>query len=222
MEASRLRILQLLQKNTNDTVEGLAKAIGLAPATIRRHLDVLQRDRLVSFKEVRKKTGRPEHSFFLTDDGHEALPKDYDLLLNMLIQELVAMPVGDTTGRNGGEILDLVFQRLSANVWNEYEDLVKGRDLEYRLGSLMKLLDQQHFFPEVEVTDGILRIRLLNCPFRLVTLENDAVCGFDSHLISAMLNMDVDRHACIHNGDSGCTYATPVDDHQAKQLLASA
>ena len=72
MEGPRLRILQLLQKNTNDTVGGLAQAIGLAVATIRRHLDILRRDPLVAFEEVRKKTGRPEYSFFLTEDGQEA------------------------------------------------------------------------------------------------------------------------------------------------------
>ena len=33
MEGPRLRILQLLQKNGADTVDGLARAIGLAPAT---------------------------------------------------------------------------------------------------------------------------------------------------------------------------------------------
>ena len=69
MEGARLRILQLLQKHSNDTVEGLANAIGLAPATIRRHLDILQRDRLVTFEEVRKRTGRPEYSFYLTEGG---------------------------------------------------------------------------------------------------------------------------------------------------------
>ena len=74
MEGTRLLILQLLQKNNSDTVEGLAKAIGLAPATIRRHLDILQRDRFVAFEEIRKKTGRPEYSFFLTHDGPETLP----------------------------------------------------------------------------------------------------------------------------------------------------
>ena len=54
MEGTRLRILQLLQRNSCDTVDGLAKSIGLAPATIRRHLDILQCDRFVSFEEVRK------------------------------------------------------------------------------------------------------------------------------------------------------------------------
>ena len=143
MEGTRLRILQLLQKNGNDTVDGLAQAVGLAPATIRRHLDILQRDRLVAFQEVRKKTGRPEYSFYLTEGGQEALPKDYDLLLSMMIQELAGLNVGETDGKDGNSILALVFQRLSNNVWSKYEGEVSGKDLEYRLATLLRLLERR-------------------------------------------------------------------------------
>ena len=52
MEGTRFKILQLLQSNGNQTVDALATNIGLAPATIRRHLDILQRDRFVDFREV--------------------------------------------------------------------------------------------------------------------------------------------------------------------------
>ena len=126
MEGTRLRILQLLQKKQHDTVDGLASTIGLAPATIRRHLDILQRDRLVAFREVRKKTGRPEYSFYLTEDGHEALPKDYDQLLGMIVQEMSSLTREDTSARNGQQILELVFQRLSSAVARSYDERLDG------------------------------------------------------------------------------------------------
>ena len=219
MEGTRLRILQLLQKNVNDNVEGLARAVSLAPATIRRHLDILQRDRFVAFEEVRKKTGRPEYSYYLTEEGQEALPKDYDMLLNLVIQELAGLTHEDTKSRDGGEILELIFQRLSAHVWRDFEDQVSGKDLEYRLGTLMTLLKDQDFFPEAEVVDGALRIRLLNCPFRSVAMQNKAVCSFDSNLISAMLDVDLSRDACIHDGDTGCLYTAFISDSEAKELV---
>ena len=116
MEGSRFRILQQLQKKTNDTVGGLAGAMELAPATIRRHLDILQRDRLVAFKGVRKKTGRPEYSFYLTEDGHQALPKSYDVLLRLLVDELGQMTATDLAGMDGRSVLETLFTRLSAQV----------------------------------------------------------------------------------------------------------
>ncbi len=218
MEGTRLRILQLLQKNGNDTVDGLAKAIGLAPATIRRHLDILQRDRFVAFQEVRKKTGRPEYSFFLTEEGQEALPKDYDQLLSLVIEELGRLTADDTRGRDGGQLLNLVFERLSGRVWSKYERQVNGKDLRARLDTLLRLLAQEDFFPEAEVVDDRLRIRLLNCPFRVVALQNKAVCAFDSNLISAMLDVDVIRESCIHDGDSGCIYTASLGAADAERL----
>ena len=220
MEGTRLRILQLLQKNINDTVDGLAKAIGLAPATIRRHLDILQRDRLVAFEEVRKKTGRPEYSFYLTEDGQEALPKDYDMLLSLLIQELASLTAQDTNGRDGEQVLELVFRRLSTKVWDTHRQDVDGKGLEYRLGKLMQLLTQEDFFPEAEVVDGTLMIRLLNCPFRSVALQNKAVCSFDWNLISAMLDVDVAQASCIHHGDSGCMYTAQISAYEARKPSA--
>ena len=208
MEGTRLRILQLLQKNSRDTVDGIPKAIGLAPATIRRHLDILQRDRLVAFEEVRKPTGRPEYSFYLTESGQEALPKDYDQLLGMMVRQLSSLTTADTRSRNGQQILEMLFQRLSDDVADRYEGELAGKDLAHRAEVLTHHLAQEDFYPEAEFDDGRLRIRLLNCPFRSVAMVNKAVCTFDHNLIASMLDVDVDREQCISDGDSGCMYTT--------------
>lgn len=211
MEGTRLKILQLLQKNNNETVDGLARAIGLAPATIRRHLDILQRDRLVEFEEVRKKTGRPEYSFFLTEQGQETLPKDYDRLLNQIVEELGAFSKDDMNGLNGGQVLEKVFQRMSDRVVSGYESDIEGKSFEYRKHILIDMLQERDFLPEAKLKDGVLELRLLNCPFRSLALQSKSVCSFDSALISSILGIDVDRHECVHDGAPNCLYvATAV------------
>ena len=154
MEGTRLRILQLLQKSHSETVDGLVRTIGLAPATIRRHLDILQRDRLVAFLEVRKKTGRPEHSFYLTEDGHEALPKDYDRLLGMVLQEMSSLTVEDTRAKNGPQILETIFVRLADDVAQSHKEELVGGSLSKRLATLTRHLAKDDFFPETEVVEG--------------------------------------------------------------------
>ncbi len=221
MEGPRLRILQLLQRNGADTVDGLAKAIGLAPATIRRHLDILQRDRLVAFEQVRKKTVRPEYSFYLTDQGQEALPKSYDKLLGMFVKELSVLDAGEIDGRDGYEVLELVCRRLSAAVSRTYSSGLAGQDPGSRLATLVGHLEAEDFSPEAEVEGGSLRIKLHNCPFRSVALENKAVCAFDFGLVSSFLDLDVQREECIHDGDHGCTYRAALDTSEEKQLAAA-
>ena len=221
MEGTRLRILQLLQKNSKDSVQGLAKAIGLAPATVHRHLDILQRDRLVDFTEVRQRTGRSGYAFFLTGAGHEALPKSYDGLLELVIQELDTLTAEETSGRDGSQILELMFRRLSNKVWERRNGEMDGSDLKDRFVNMMELLEEENFSPEAEVVDGALQIRLLNCPFRSVALVNKAVCSFDGNLISTVLNVGLDHQACIHDGDPSCSYVAQMDVSQA-QALSSA
>ncbi len=221
MEGTRLRILQILQRNTNDTVEGLAKGVGLATATIRRHLDILQRDHLVAFSEVRKKTGRPEYSFYLTEEGQEALPKDYSRLLGGVIQQLSELSASDTRGKDGPGVLDLVFGRLASDVVRPLSADVAGKGLDERIAALETHLEEQSFLPEVDVSDGSLRIRLMNCPFRSVALQSKAVCSFDLSVISSLLDMEVERKDCISDGDPGCTYAAILSEEAAAQLATA-
>ena len=221
MEGTRLRILQLLQKTSRDSVQGLAKAIGLAPATVRRHLDILQRDRLVDFTEVRRRTGRPGYDFFLTGAGQEALPKWYDVLLGLVIQELDTLTAEETSGRDGSQILELMFRRLSSKVWEQRKGEMDGSDLQDRFVNMMKLLEEENFSPEAEVVDGALQIRLLNCPFRSVALVNKAVCSFDGNLISTVLNVGLDHQACIYDGDPSCTYVAQMGVSQAEALSSA-
>lgn len=218
MEGTRLRILQILQSNSQETVEGLASAIGLAPATIRRHLDILQRDRLVGFEEVRKRIGRPEYSFFLTEDGQESLPKDYDKLLNMVVEELSSLTIEETEGRDGPEILHFVFERLSGQMGDKMESDLAGRDTGERVATLVNVLREQDFSPVVELEDGVLNIKLMNCPFRSVALKNKAICSYDYHLISAMLNTDVKKAESIQDGSAQCIYKAMFSPEQLQEL----
>ena len=39
--------------------------------------------------------------------------------------------------------------------------------------------------------------------------------------MSAMLDIDVERQACIHDGDAGCVYSGEVVDRDAKILVAA-
>ena len=210
MEGTRLRILQHLQQSGQDTVDGLARFMELAPATIRRHLDILQRDRYVTFDEVRKKTGRPEYSFYLTENGQEAMPKAYDKLLGMVIGEVASLKSDETSGKTGEQVLRLVFRRLSDRASGQYESQVRGQGLEQKLEILVSHLRESDFSPDVEVRDGTLRIKLMNCPFRSVALEHESVCTYDSNLIAKILDVDLQRQGCIHDGEAHCVYTAEV------------
>ena len=78
METTRQTILGILRRR-QATVGDLTTELGLAPATIRRHLDILARDGHVDVSQVRRRTGRPHYLFSLSEGppqiDYDGLPK---------------------------------------------------------------------------------------------------------------------------------------------------
>ena len=207
MRTTRQRILQIIQRGRSETVGGLARELGLAPATVRRHLDILQRDGLVGFTEVRKGAGRPEHSFSLTERGHESLPKGYDSLLSALVVELGRTDAGEMAGKTGAQALDAAFTRLGHGVAQQCLESSTGT----RLATALKALRDRDFEPELSEGPGGTRISLSNCPFRSVALTDDAVCSYDTAILRAILGTPVTRERCINRGHDCCEYVAAAE-----------
>ncbi len=112
MSVSRDNILTIIRQNNGVNVDGLAREMQLAPATVRRHLDILERDGLVDHSEVRKPTGRPQYSFHLTEKGHDSVPKDYSRLLNELVSDIKGMSSEALGGRSGDDLLKESLARI--------------------------------------------------------------------------------------------------------------
>jgi predicted ArsR family transcriptional regulator len=199
---TRLQILNLLQEKGEASVGQLAEDLDLASATVRRHLDVLLRDRLVEYHQVRKSLGRPEYAYTLTEDGQEVLPKHYQDLLSDVLQEMGKLTPEDTMGRDGKALATLVFSRLAEKITHPYHQ----QGPEQRLTALLDILAKGDFSPDVERLDGGVRILLHNCPYRSVAQYQESVCFFDKSIISNLLKAPVEKEQCIRNGDKSCCY----------------
>jgi DeoR family suf operon transcriptional repressor len=204
MECSRVRILNLLQRK-QATVDQLSRDMGLASATVRRHLDILRRDNLVAFSQVKKRTGRPEHSYFLTEAGQEHLPKGYNVLLGKLLHKLSGLSAEEMGGSSGDELLRVLFREMAKETAGNGKG--QGQEpFEKRLERAMTVLREEQFLPRLEEGPEGLRLRLPNCPFRSVALEHPSVCEYDYTMLSVILGGKVVRDKCIQDGDMDCCY----------------
>ncbi|HCV27945.1 MAG TPA: methanogen output domain 1-containing protein [Dehalococcoidia bacterium] len=197
--STRDTIIQIIQNRESETVIGLAGELGLAPATIRRHLDILQRDGMVAFTEVRRGTGRPEFSFSLTERGHETLPKHYSDMLGQLISKLISLESNSLEGQSGEQILEGMFLEMA----REFVDKSGDNDGITRLAELLR---EQDFSPEINREDGKVTLSLMNCPFRSVAMQNPVLCSYDVAVITAVASAPVKRVACLTDGDPICRY----------------
>ena len=202
---SRGRILTLLQQRHRATAGQLAQEMGQSSASVRRHLDVLQRDQLVAFQRAKRATGRPEHVYYLTEAGQALLPKGYDRLLERLLRGMTGLPKAEFGNLSGEELLQLLFRRM-ANQTAEGAAPADQDPLSHRVARLAAILEREQFSPEITEESGTVQICLRNCPFRSAALEASSVCCYDQQVISTVLGRDVVMERSIRDGDDDCLY----------------
>lgn len=191
MESTRETILGILRRRGQATVDELTKELGLAPATIRRHLDILIRDGYVEVEQVRRKTGRPHYLFSLSEEGEGLFPKHYVRLTSRIIEEIVSLTPEETTGRAGNELADLVFEKMAQRLAQRIAPRVHGPTLEARLSSTAQALAEEGIAFDIERTDGGYLLVGHGCPCPRVADGPGHVCAHDQRLLSLLTGAEV-------------------------------
>lgn len=226
LESSREAILDILRRRDGASVDDLSSELGLAGATVRRHLDVLMRDGYVSAAQVRGGMGRPRYSFSITEAGAELFPHHYVRLTRRLIEEIVSLGPAETTGRQGVELANLIFEKMAERLAREYAPRVEGRTLEERVLATVKLLADEGL--DFEVAGGPDGIRLLGrgCPCRRLgglstgpDSEARGACDHDRRLLEQVIGATVTalpEHQLPHDFLCGYRVEPASQPHEAK------
>jgi predicted ArsR family transcriptional regulator len=181
----------LLRQRHEATIEELTRELELAPATVRRHLDVLQRDGQVATRAVRRPTGRPHFVFTLTPEGLDVAPAHYIRVTSRLVQEIVRLSPEHTRGKSGYDVARLVFDSVMENLARQCRSRITATSLEDRLEQALARLADEGLVFEVAVLDGALVMRGEGCPCRRVIAAENEACNHDQALLSAILDADV-------------------------------
>jgi predicted ArsR family transcriptional regulator len=190
MESTRQTILNILRRRQS-TVGELTTELGLAPATVRRHLDILSRDGHVDVAQVRRKTGRPHYVFSLSEKGEELFPKHYVRITNRLIEEIVSLTPDETNGRCGGDLADLVFDKMAQRLARRIAPRVHGLTLAERLSAATAALAEEGIVFDVEPEDGGYLLLGHGCPCPRSPGQSGQACAHDKRLLSLLLAADV-------------------------------
>jgi len=192
VEGTRAAILNILRRREGVSVDEFAREIGLAGATVRRHLDVLLRDGAVSLTQIRGRTGRPRYAFSLTEAGAELFPHHYVRLTRRLLEEIVELGVEETSGRNGTAIADLLFEKMAERLAGEYGARVNGETLEERVRSAAELLAEEGLDFDVDIGEGGVRLLGRGCPcLRFSDSAHSLSCDHDRRLLEQVIGSHV-------------------------------
>jgi predicted ArsR family transcriptional regulator len=202
LEGTRGRILEELATAPR-TARDLAKKLGIQESAARGHLDRMEEKGLVLPSFRREGVGRPRKRYVLTGQGQDLFPKKYDLILDAVVDELLA--------REGEGFVSALFaesaRRMAATIAKE---IPKDGSPDEKARGLVASLNDLGFRCTVEKTpDGHLRVVRTNCIFRHSALTHPyLLCDvFDKNLTEALLGgVGVDLEDSIGRGGMRCTH----------------
>ncbi|PJF34915.1 MAG: hypothetical protein CUN49_13245 [Candidatus Thermofonsia Clade 1 bacterium] len=199
MRDTRLAVLQAIREQGQATVASLAAALGISPISVRHHLTGLQAEGLLKVSLDRQAVGRPKHVYSLSQAAERYFPVAYHTFAERLLDELKA----SLTAEQVAAIID----RMVASIAARYGSLQLSGSLEERLHKLVDILGEEGFRAAVRrVENGALQAEL-NCPYVFIGQRHPEVCRIDHAIIRSVLGRDVQRMACVLEGDRLCIFS---------------
>lgn len=206
MKGTRGQIVSLLRQRGECTVTELAGAIGIAPAALRRHLDILEAEGTVEYRPVKQAAGRPYHAYRLTAQAREAAANGYPRLLERLVAEVSALSPEEIAAKDGRDLLATVFGHMSEHLAEDYRDRVRGESLEERVRSLTEALRDEGIVERWEKRDDGYHLSTGVCPHRRVAVMAHDLCSAEARAIARLLGAEVEQVGRVVDGAPVCEY----------------
>ena len=204
--STRQRVKSSILKHGPSTAAELATRLGLTPAGIRRHLDVLLTTGHVQAREQRvygaRGRGRPARVFALTDAGRANFYSAYDDLANTALEFL------SETG--GPDAVTRFAQSRIAAVEDRYRDNVTKAGPETTPAEALAaaLTDDGYVASTLPSAIGE-QLCQHHCPIAHVAEQFPQLCEVETEMFSRVLGVHVQRLATIAHGDGVCTTHIP-------------
>jgi predicted ArsR family transcriptional regulator len=204
VKGTRDAIVALLRRHGELTVLDFSEHLAIAPAALRRHLDILAGEGIVEVRAVKQAAGRPHYVYRLTDAACERLSTGYPRLTERLIEEAAALPAHDG---DGGPILDALFVGVSDRLAAEHRPQVRGITLEARVDSLTAALREEGILEQWAKQEDGYHLFNGSCPYhRAARASSGRCCDSERRAIALLLDAEVEQVGRIAEGRPVCEY----------------
>lgn len=196
----RAELLVALKKAPHPlTAKELAERFGVTPNALRRHLETLEAEELVThFREVRG-VGAPVHAYRLTEEGQALFPQQYASVLASVLEA-----VRDT---GGPDAVRAVLRKQWAGLVAGAKPRLAELPLTERAQLVAELRSSQGYMAESEPCgDDTAHIREHHCALREVAERFPELCAAEQELMEELLGVPVERTGHILGGCSSCSY----------------
>jgi len=206
-KGTRAAIFFYLVRKESSALE-LKNALGINESAVRRHLDVLERDNVISHYFEKSPMGRPKKKYRLTDFGKRLLPQRTSTLVSLLARNLV-----NTCGQ---EALRLLIERTAKDLAGYFlPELAEqaGGNIENYLKNMIKRFNDFGFFATISKKDDEYIVTYRNCIFRDALHElGGLVCEMHRKTVEKILGEGrIKQEKTIARGDEFCVQQICID-----------
>jgi len=198
----------------------LANRLKITPAGIRRHLDSLIEEGVLTSREpyqgaALKGRGRPSKVFVMTDFGREKFEHSYD--------DLAVAALKFMSSKNGAHLVKEFAQVRAAEIERKGLEIKNSnKNMNEKTKALAKLLTKEGFAASARKKGMGEEVCQHHCPIAHVASEFPELCEAETAAFSAILGTHVQRLATIAHGDGVCTTFIPVINSTKKRERANA
>jgi predicted ArsR family transcriptional regulator len=199
MQDTKQKILTLLKMNGGLTTSDLSDMLGISATAVRRHLNTLETQSLVSYRTEQRGMGRPSFIYELAAGASNVFPQSYAAFATEILQDLLEL--------EGSDKLNELFDLRQEKRRQEYVTRTTGETLNDRVASLARLLEGEGRMTTWEQLDeGRFILREHNCPILKVAEKFEMPCRCEMELLRDTLQAKVRRVGHIPEGDIACVY----------------
>jgi predicted ArsR family transcriptional regulator len=204
---TRQAVARLLLERGPVTAAVVADALGLSPAAVRRHLDVLIAEGQVRSREAPRRgqrgRGRPAKLFLLTETGRSRFGHAYDDLAVAALRFLAERD-GESAVRAFAE------SRVAALVGEHRAEVTASDDAPARARALADALTREGYAASTRHVGSGEQLCQHHCPVAHVAAEFPQLCEAETAAFADLLGTHVQRLATIARGDAACTTHVPA------------
>jgi predicted ArsR family transcriptional regulator len=202
---TKRRLLLLMKRRGEITLNDATAAIDRARPTLREHLDQMGRDGLVVRSSKREGRGRPSMCYRLTPLAEQLFPGQEGSVFAEFLAYL----------KEQGE--DALIESFFRSFWDDRLDEVERRlkepletaGMQKIVGVLEDVLEENGFMPEISEDGERVVVSACNCPFAEIVGTTELPCTSEACFYEALFDR-VERTGHIPDGDAACVYELPV------------
>lgn len=198
VKSTKDQILSLLKLNGSMTILELANELEITEMAVRRHIQTLERDKLI-LSDVKKQTlGRPSKVYKLAEQGEDLFPKKYKEFSIELLQGLI----------DAGQeqlVQDILIKNREKH-FEQYHLDPKNKTFVEKLNSLKKIQELEGYMPKLENQEGTIHFKELNCPLVEIAKEYPQICHAEHEFIENYLGAELKSLSSMLEGHNCCHY----------------